>query len=160
MIYIAHRGLIDGPNKLLENNPENILHTLNAFFYDCEVDLWKIKNEWWLGHDEPTYLVDEEFIGKQGLWLHCKNLDALLELSTRNIKYEFFWHQEDDFTLTSSGYIWTYPGKELTHHSISVQPEANDEWWEWTKKCNIAGVCTKHVRKFIIETSTMPVGAT
>ena len=24
----------------------------------------------------------------------------------------YFWHQTDDFTLTSHGYIWTYPGKK------------------------------------------------
>jgi hypothetical protein len=159
MKYIAHRGLIDGPNLELENNPEHIIETLNLF-YDCEVDLWRCKNEWWLGHDLPKYKVDEKFIGKQGLWLHCKNLDALLELSSRAFHYEYFWHQEDDFTLTSGNYIWTYPGKELTRNSISVQPEAKEEWWEWTKSCNnIAGVCTKYVKKFILETSTMSVGS-
>lgn len=160
MKYIAHRGLIDGPNLELENNPEHITDVL-YMSYDCEVDLWKIKEEWWLGHDEPKYKVDEKFIGKQGLWLHCKNLDALLELSTRPIHYEYFWHQEDDFTLTSGNYIWTYPGKDLTTNSISVQPEADEAWWNWTKDCkNIAGVCTKYVKKFIAETGPMSVGST
>ena len=23
----------------------------------------------------------------------------------------YFWHQEDDYTITSKGIIWAYPGK-------------------------------------------------
>ena len=29
-----------------------------------------------------------------------------------------FRHQEDDVTLTSRGYMWTYPGKPLTEKQI------------------------------------------
>ena len=160
MILIAHRGLTEGPDVNLENRPEQIELTLSQGFH-CEIDVWRKKDEWILGHDRPDYKVDEKFIGRQGLWLHCKNLDALLELSTRPIQYEYFWHQEDDFTLTSGQYIWTYPGKELTRNSIAVQPEARPDWWTWTKSCkNIAGVCTKYVREFIDENSTMPFGPT
>lgn len=160
MILIAHRGLIDGPDVNLENRPEQIEFVLSKGFH-CEIDVWYKKEGWFLGHDRPDYKVNERFIGQQGLWLHCKNLDALLELSTRDIHYEYFWHQEDDFTLTSGNYIWTYPGKQLTRNSIAVQPEARPDWWDWTKSCkNIAGVCTKYVREFINENSTMPFGPT
>ena len=160
MILIAHRGLTEGPNVDLENRPEQIELTLSKGF-DCEIDVWRKKEEWFLGHDRPDYKVDEKFIGQKGLWLHCKNLDALLELSTREIQYEYFWHQEDDFTLTSGQYIWTYPGKLLTRNSIAVQPEARPDWWTWTKSCkDIAGVCTKYVEEFINENSTMPFGPT
>jgi hypothetical protein len=160
MIYIAHRGLIDGPNEALENNPEHILHVLTELNFDCEVDVRYIKNEWWLGHDEAQYKVDEAFIGKQGLWLHCKNLDALYQLSIRPFHYEYFWHQEDDFTLTSSGYIWTYPGKHLTNNSIAVVPETCDNYWNYVKSVTTQGVCTKYVKKFISETSTVPFRTT
>ena len=50
-----------------------------------------------------------------------------------------FWHQEDDVTLTSNGYIWTYPGKQLTTKSICVLPEL--------KKQNHSacyGICTDY----------------
>lgn len=151
MKYIAHRGLIDGPDVNLENRPEQILQTLSMDF-DCEIDVWRVKDKWFLGHDRPDYPVDDSFVGQQGLWLHCKNLDALLYFSTAPFHYEYFWHQNDDFTLTSGGYIWTYPGKELTTNSISVQPECKPEWWEWTLHLkNIQGVCTKYVNKFIQE---------
>lgn len=161
MILIAHRGLFEGPNLNKENNPEQIELAL-SLGYDCEVDVWYQNKEWWLGHDKPQYKVDSSFVGKHGLWIHCKNLDALYEFSTSPIQFEYFWHQEDDFTLTSSQYIWTYPGKMLTRNSISVQPERTPDQWEWTKKCShsIGGVCTKFVKKFSDETGIMPFRTT
>lgn len=148
MKLIAHRGLISGPDTSMENNPEQIQATLDLG-YDCEVDLWSIAGKWYLGHDSAKYPVDESFIGKPGLWLHCKNLDALYELSVRDVNYEYFWHEGDDFTLTSSNYIWTYPGKHLTRNSIAVQPERQRDWWLWTLSCkNIVGVCTKYIKRF------------
>ena len=160
MKYIAHRGLIDGPNIFMENKPEQIINTLSKG-YDCEVDVWRVKNAWFLGHNYPQYEVDNSFIGKQGLWLHCKNLDALHNLCDAPFTYVYFWHQEDEFTLTSNGHIWTYPGRNLTNNSVAVQPEFNEDYWKYTKDCrNIIGVCTKYVTRFINETSTVPVRTT
>lgn len=161
MILIAHRGLFKGPDLEKENTPKQIELALSNQ-YDCEVDVWFVKNEWWLGHDRPQYKVDWNFIGMQGLWLHCKNLDALHELTYTPLNFTYFWHQEDDFTLTSNHYIWTYPGKSLTRNSISVQPERTEEMWKWTKACSlgIAGVCTKFVERFVNEIGTMSVGST
>ena len=39
MIYIAHRGLTNGPDAQLENNPFQIAKAVKEG-YDCEVDLW------------------------------------------------------------------------------------------------------------------------
>lgn len=156
MKMIAHRGLFQGPDKGKENRPSQIQLALDKG-YDCEIDVWWIKNQWWLGHDEPQYMVEEEFIGKQGLWLHCKNLDALHELISRPFKYVYFWHQEDDFTLTSNDVIWTYPGKTLTNNSVAVVPERCDKYWEYVKTVDIVGVCTDYVEKFITETSTLSI---
>jgi hypothetical protein len=33
-------------------------------------------------------------------------------------KIHCFWHEGDERTLTSKGYIWTYPYKEVTEKSI------------------------------------------
>jgi glycerophosphoryl diester phosphodiesterase len=43
MKLIAHRGLTDGPNKDLENSPEQILKAIDQGF-DCEIDLWIINS--------------------------------------------------------------------------------------------------------------------
>jgi hypothetical protein len=125
MIYIAHRGLMDGPSKELENRPDQIKKALNLG-YDCEIDVRYIDGEWFLGHDNPDYPIDFNFLQQDRLWLHAKNLDALYVLGA-DPKLNFFWHQEDDFTLTSQGYIWTYPNKPLTKNSICVMPEWNND---------------------------------
>lgn len=123
MKLIAHRGLLNGPDKDLENKPETIRHAWESGF-DCEVDLWKIDDKWFLGHDEPTYETSILFLFNDKTWIHCKNFEALNFLSShRHTNFNFFWHQKDDFTLTSSGHLWTYPSKELEKNSICVLPE-------------------------------------
>lgn len=148
MILIAHRGLFDGPNKEKENSPEQIELALSKG-YDAEIDVWFQKDGWWLGHDGPQYKVDADFIGKQGLWIHCKNLDALYELSSTPIRFNYFWHQEDDFTLTSKNYIWTYPGKSYTPKSVIVMPEWKTELenFDSLRVYNCHGICSDYVGK-------------
>ena len=158
MRYIAHRGLFEGPNKELENRPEQIKSALTKG-YDVEIDLWWHNNNWMLGHDEPQYIVSEQFIGHQRLWIHCKNLDALYKLSICPIRYVYFWHQKDDFTLTSNNILWTYPGQHLTNNSIAVMPESTPDYWDYCRNLDIIGVCTDYVErfKFAVENSTVPV---
>ena len=59
-----------------------------------------------------------------------------------NIGVHCFWHQGDDYTLTSNGYIWTYPGKLLTTKSICVKPNSIEE----IKGCS--GVCSDYIRRY------------
>ena len=61
MIFIAHRGNLNGPNKEMENKPEYILKALNKDFY-VEIDVWYINNSFFLGHDNPDYKIDIEFL--------------------------------------------------------------------------------------------------
>ena len=144
MRFIAHRGLINGPDVNLENRPAVIEDALRQGF-DCEIDVWYKDQQFFLGHDFPDYQVSFDFLLQKGLWLHAKNLDALYVLGA-NSQMNYFWHQEDDFTLTSQGYIWTYPGKELTSNSIQVMPE-----WEDKSLKNINstcfGICSDYVER-------------
>ena len=134
MIYIAHRGLLDGPDEKLENSPDQITKALCAGF-QAEIDLWYIDGEYLLGHDKPTYKVDINFISQPYLWIHAKNLDALTKLCFTKLNY--FWHQSDDFTLTSHGFVWTYPDKPLGKQSICVLPE----WNQCVDDIRITGQC-------------------
>jgi len=141
MKLIAHRGLIYGPNGQLENNPSQIESVLKQGF-DVEVDVWYQQGQWFLGHDRPTYMVDFDFLKQPGLWIHAKNLDALYALGSTILNY--FWHQKDDFTLTSEGFIWTYPNMPLTAHSICVMPEWEDiEFKNLPEYCY--GICSDYV---------------
>jgi hypothetical protein len=140
MIYIAHRGLINGPDKELENKPEHIIEVLNMGF-QVELDLRVIESKLYLGHDGPQYPIEPEFLQKPGLWIHAKNSEALFWLT--HTYYNYFWHQEDDFTITSRGHIWTYPGKPLSEFSICVMPEWNYNISEFNFNCY--GVCSDYV---------------
>jgi|TARA_R110000824_G_scaffold67527_2_gene174976 hypothetical protein len=144
MIYIAHRGNIDKKNVELENNPDYIKNALRKGF-DAEIDVWH-RNKLYLGHDEPQHECSLDFLQKHSsrLWIHCKNLEALENL----IKFKFlnvFWHENDDFTLTSKGYIWTYPGKSLTKNSIAVMPEIKK--FQNLESC--FGICSDFISTYL-----------
>lgn len=155
MIYIAHRGNTNGPNKELENSP-NYIDTAIENGFNVEVDVWyKDKDaELWLGHDEPQYKISLQFLLDRFnvLWIHCKHIYALEYLIQFN-KLHIFWHEQDVATLTSKKYIWMYPGATYypQGRSINVMPE-----WEFTNisevKHNILitsptyiGICSDYV---------------
>jgi len=144
MKIIAHRGNINGPNPKMENKPEYVLNSISLGF-DAEVDVWFVKDSWFLGHDTPDYKIDVGFLKNKKLWCHAKNLDALVKMKELNI--HCFWHQKDDYTLTSMGYVWVYPGKKLSRNSICVMPEL-----ESLDKQNIEfdcfGICTDRASLF------------
>ena len=149
MIYIAHRGLFEGYNEERENHPDQIRAALAAGF-DVELDVRLIGGKWWLGHDRPDHEVDDQFLLQNGLWIHCKNFEALVALRDLQLfpfeeQPNYFWHQNDDFTLTSGGFIWTYPGKPVDPRcGVLNQPE----WTKgWSDDVNFTayGVCSKFV---------------
>ena len=121
MKLISHRGNTSGPSEN-ENSIEHISCAL-ALGFDVEVDIRLVNGEWWLGHDGPQYRIESPFVvfDNSKIWWHCKNFAALEKLQGSNLNY--FWHQEDDHTLTSKGFIWTYPGKEIGINNIIVMPE-------------------------------------
>ncbi len=121
MILIAHRGNTRGPNPDWENNPDYIYQAIEQGF-DVEVDIRLIDDEWWLGHDRPQYKINDEILNEISLnaWLHCKNLAAMEELTSSYYLYNAFWHQADDYTLTSRHFIWCYPGVPVPDGGISV----------------------------------------
>jgi hypothetical protein len=128
MKLIAHRGNIDGPNPLNENHPDYIVEAIDQG-YDVEIDIRydTFDKKLYLGHDDPQYVISWYWLAqyKENLWIHCKNIEALYEFSYGTSGFNYFWHQEDDFTLTSKNNIWTFPGKPYTPNSVIVMPETN-----------------------------------
>ena len=121
MIIISHRGNTHGPNPLTENKPETIDYAIGLGF-DCEIDVWYERDTFWLGHDKPETEVSIEFFRKHGssLWIHCKNLYALIRLKD---EFNCFFHDKDVYTLTSKGYIWGNIGSLMTKNTIQVMTE-------------------------------------
>lgn len=143
MKIIAHRGNIEGPS-FDENSPTLIDSTIKSGF-DVEIDLWKDDAHLLLGHDEPTYEISPKWIKDRlsNIWVHCKNLEAAHYCSTMGYDIRYFWHQEDDFTLTSNGYFWTFPGKPLCSNSIAVMPETTGDI-----PTDIYAICTDYPIKY------------
>jgi hypothetical protein len=137
---ISHRANLYGPDKENENTPSQILLAIQKGF-DVEIDFWSEDNRLFLGHDYPQHEIPIDFLrdNKDHLWIHCKNLEGLESLKHFLPDSNYFWHQSDDFTLTSHGYIWTYPGKETTDSSVIV---------DLTKSPNtnipMFGICTDY----------------
>lgn len=148
MIIISHRGNTIGSNPSNENRPDIILKTLEDF--DCEIDLWVINNNLFLGHDEPQYAINEDFLSNKGLWIHAKNIEALDFLNGKKLNY--FWHQEDKATITSLGYIWCYPGV-YCKKGITVETEYKPTIHNKLTSSSIAGICTDNPLFYSKETS-------
>lgn len=137
MFLISHRGNINGINKNEENQIDYIKSAINKG-YDVEIDVRSYKNQLYLGHDAPDVKIDKEFLNNNKLWCHAKDIDALSILKKLNCIY--FWHENDDYTLTSNGYFWTFPGKKLNLNSICVLPEKAKY-----KDLKCAGICSDFI---------------
>lgn len=107
MIFISHRGNIEGVDIERENSPSYIDEAIEAGF-DVEVDIRANQGNLYLGHDDPQYPVELSWLAnrKDNLWVHVKDAEALHLIDESELRY--FWHQQDDFTLTSNRYIWSH----------------------------------------------------
>ena len=142
MELISHRGNINGKQPDLENSPKYIENAIKQG-YDVEIDVW-YRDGFYLGHGNPTYKIDVEYLQNNKLWCHAKNGEALYEMRKID-KIHCFWHQNDDMTLTSKGYIWTYPKKSLYYNSICVLPELG--YTGELDKCY--GICSDFIKEYI-----------
>lgn len=141
--YISHRGNIDGRVINAENSPEQISFALSQGF-EVEIDVWFVEDSFYLGHDEPLYLIEETFLENDKLWCHAKNEESFYKmLSNPNI--HSFWHQTDDFTLTSKGIPWVFPGKKISENSIWVLPEKTPYK---NIILNCLGICSDYISRY------------
>ena len=140
MFLISHRGNINGINKKKENDPDYINRAIELG-YDVEIDVRIKNNQFFLGHDDPLYKVTNKFLLNKKIWCHAKTIEALVAL--KKIKAHYFWHQEDDYTITSKGYFWTYPGKKLVKNSICVLPEKFN-----IKNFKCSGICSDYIENY------------
>jgi len=139
-LLISHRGNTLGPKQILENQPDYILSAVTKGF-DVEIDVWLIKDRLYLGHDKPEYEVNLKFLQNDKLWCHAKNLSALEYMLLNNV--HCFWHQKDDYTLTSKGHIWTYPEKMICWQSVIVCNSEKQTLEAFGQ--NLHGICSDFV---------------
>ena len=139
MILISHRGNIEGSIPELENT-QPYINIAIANGYDVEIDVWWSNGYLYLRHDKPQHLIDLSWFekNKNSLWVHCKNIESVVKL--QNTDFHYFWHQNDDLTLTSKNYIWAYPNKQPIKNSIAVLPEIHKDD---ISEC--IGVCSDYI---------------
>ena len=141
MKYISHRGFVNGFDRSIENNPNQILSLINKQI-DIEIDVRYFNGSFYLGHDEPIFKIETHFLENEYLWCHAKTYETL-EMMAKT-KCHYFWHQDDDYTITSKGFVWVYPGKPLIKNSICVLPEKFNQDYS---SCH--GICTDFISKYI-----------
>ena len=142
MIFIAHRGNLEGQLPERENHPDYLKEAVSDG-YDVEVDVWFDNGHIVLGHEAPKYEVNENFLTlfSDRFWCHAKTAGALKRLVELNMNC--FFHHQDDVVLTSKHYLWTFPGKELVEGAIAVLPEIHDGNVD-----SCAGICSDFVKKY------------
>ena len=154
MKIICHRGNLNGPNAMTENHPMQIDKCIENG-YDVEIDLWA-GDGLWLGHDQPQYPTTKEWLTNRArnLWIHCKNVESMAYLREYAPHLHYFWHQEDDYTLTSHGWCWVYPNKPVPKsnpdsfyslRSVAVMPEIYN-----SDVTNFQAVCTDYVETYTV----------
>jgi len=149
---IAHRGNVEGINREKENTLDYIDLAIRLG-YDVEVDVWGKEGQFglWLGHDSPTHHINFDFLVTriQYLWVHCKNARALYLMREYAPECRFFFHQTDDYALTSWYDIWCYPEKSpYGSHAVIVLPEQWMKLEDLPKYINhfqVTGVCSDSV---------------
>jgi len=143
MILISHRGNLNGKNPSQENRPEYIDRALKE--YDVEIDVWYIDGEFHLGHDRPSYRIDEEYLEERRsrLWIHCKNKEALIKLHGG---YNCFFHEDDDVVLTSHNVAIAHVNYGAMKSTIVMMPEVHGYSRKDLDGC--IGICSDVIRDY------------
>jgi hypothetical protein len=132
MKFYAHRGNLDGRIAERENQPEYIDEAIQQGF-GVEVDLWKVGDRIYLGHDEGQYDIDEKWLLSRSFFLliHAKNREAFDYCLKRS--FHTFWHTDEDYVMTSWGLTVGYPGKlSVGDRFLLAVPERH---WENVEDC-------------------------
>ena len=145
MKIISHRGNISGPDPKNENLPSYINKALEQGF-DAEVDLRKIKDKFFLGHDNPDYQVSLDWLNerKKNLWIHTKNFNAFEALLELNNNFSFFYYTFEPLVLVSNGKIWCHQPEKIVNPKNCVVPFLDKSSVFRNKEFNWYGVCTDY----------------
>lgn len=137
-----------GPNPIRENTVLYITEALQLG-YDCEIDVWYVDGNLFLGHDAPEYKTSIEFLIKHQdyLWIHCKNSGALEYLVSIH-NFNVFYHDHDHYTITSRGFVWGNINSNILNGMICVLPEKYSNVIDTNLLQTCGGVCSDYVQKY------------
>jgi len=124
---ILHRG--NNGNDTLHENCPNTLEKRDNDGYSVECDIWLKDDIWYLGHDYPEYKIEnlDKFLSIPSRLIHAKDGNTFSKLMRycreNGYNNEIFYHTNEDYVLTTSLNIVTYPGKYILENSILMMPE-------------------------------------
>lgn len=110
---------------------------------NVEADVRLFKNELWLGHNQPDYLVPKYF--KQygdRIWWHAKDIPTICYLLEKGVNC--FFHNTDECTITSRGILWIYPEKTLVNNCVAVIKGETSYTKEQLLQCH--GICSDSLK--------------
>jgi len=145
MKIISHRGNITGPTPNHENSPDFIDSALSLGL-DVEIDLRRVNNNFFLGHDNPDYEVSIDWLNqrKQNLWIHAKNFSAFEKLLELNNNFIFFYYTCEPLILVSNRKIWCHQLEEISNPANCIAPLLSKSSLLKNKQINWFGVCTDY----------------
>lgn len=145
MILISHRGNLVGKKPEYENTPVYIKQAADKG-YTVEIDVWgSTKGGLYLGHDNPDHHISIDFLCSGPYVIHAKNHLAIEPL--QYYKLHWFWHNTDDYTITSKGWVWAYPDKPSAgRNCITVLPEIHK-----TPVGLYDGICSDYIENYAVD---------
>lgn len=146
MIFISHRGNLDGSRPLEENHPDYIEKALNEG-YVVEIDVWSYdfgNDMFYLGHEGPIHKISGAWMRMhQSLLCHAKTDEVLSWLAA--YKLHFFYHETDPYTVTSKGWpIAHVDNDKLIPGTIQMMPEKYHWGSDYSK---LRGVCSDYIQE-------------
>lgn len=143
---ISHRANLNGSDRESENTFESILKAISLGF-DVETDIWCERDVLYIGHDydkKKFFKNTLDFLLEYSdkLWVHCKNIEALiylLEFKELNV----FGHDNDNYVLTSKHNMFCKPGYPPNKNAVIVMPEMVPVY-NLSDFNNCYGVCTDY----------------
>ncbi len=147
MILISHRGNVDGVKQHRENTLSYIEEAIQLG-YDVEIDLRVKGGKTFLGHDTPDHPVSLEWLEerKHKLWIHAKDVHALVFCKENNLKY--FFHEKEEQTLISNGLIWTHDLDNVTRYSVIPLISDKLNLKDFSKFKNCHAICSDFVKHY------------
>lgn len=140
MILISHRGNINGANPDSENCPDYVFEAIRLG-YDVEVDVWKVGDKWFLGHDAPEYEVDINSLPIDKIWFHAKDMESFISLFYSGA--HVFYQTTEVVVVTNKGHLWYHTG-HVSMYGICVLPEKNGFLVFDTS----SGICSDYIERF------------
>jgi hypothetical protein len=145
MKIISHRGNLKGPDPKNENTIKQIDIALKKSF-DVEIDLWKINDKFFLGHDKPDNEVELDWLEKRKnkLWIHAKNFSAIESLKELNQGLFFFYYKKEPLVLISNQKIWCHNPEKIHNPSNFIIPILENVNFTKYNLNSYYGICTDY----------------